>query len=235
MRSLPRNLLLVAVIGATLLAFAFLLARNANTQSTSNKKSQEPDPVVMAIRRGGLREAARLTGTYVGSERTTGWAKYEIESLTSSSAAIVIGTPLSSASSLAASGERINTDYNVRIERVLKGKLEKGQTISVVAPGGKVTFEDGTSAEVRTPDLGPIVENKRYVFFLRTSEEKIDAFGLTGGGQGLFELSSSDSTVKPLGDKSDSVQRHKDQKLADFVSEIERAVKTHPDTSYCCN
>ena len=46
------------------------------------------------------------------------------------------------------------------------------------------TFEDGTLAEVRTPDLGPIVEHKRYVFFLRTSAEKIDAFDLVGGGQG---------------------------------------------------
>ena len=235
MPSLPRKHLLFAVIGAVSLTFVLLFAKDANTQSTSNKKAQEPDPVVMAIRRGGLREAARLTGTYVGSERTTGWAKYDIESLTSSSATIVIGTPLSSSSSLAASGERINTDYNVRIERVLKGKLKKDETISLVAPGGKVTFEDGTSAEVKTPDLGPIVEHKRYVFFLRTSEEKIDAFGLTGGGQGLFELSSSDSAVKPLGDKSDSVQRHKEQKIADFISEIERAVRTHPDTSYCCN
>ena len=235
MRSLPRNLLLVAVIGVVSLTFVFLLAKNANTQSTSNKKYQEPDPIVMAIRRGGLREAARLKGNYIGSERTTGWAKYTIESLTSSSAAIVIGIPLSSSSSLAASGERINTDYNVKIQRVLKGKLEKGETISVVAPGGKVTFEDGTSAEIRTPDLGPIVENKRYVFFLRTSEEKLDAFDLIGGGQGVFELSSSDSTVKALGSKTDIVQQYNYKQIADFIGEVENAVRKYPDPLPCCN
>ena len=79
----------------------------------------------MAVRRGGLREAARIKRVHVGYESTTGWAKYDIESLAYSSAAIIIGKPLSSSSSLAASGETIITEHKVRVERVLFGDLRR--------------------------------------------------------------------------------------------------------------
>ena len=235
MQSLPRNPLLVALTGVVSLTFVFLLARDANTQSTSNKNSQEPDPVVMAVRRGGLREGARLKRVYVSYQRTTGWGKYFIETLASTSAVIIVGKPLSSSSSLTASGENIITEHKIRVERVLKGTPKQGELITVTVPGGKVTFEDGSSAEIQTPDLGPIVAENRYIFFLRTSDDMTDSFGLTGGGQGLFELSSSDSTVKPLGHETDLVQRHKDQEITDFISEIESAVQRYPDTPPCCN
>jgi hypothetical protein len=102
-------------------------------------------------------------------------------------------------------------------------------------PGGKVIFEDGTSAEILTPDLGPITKNRTYIFFMHPSGDGADALKLTGGGQGLFEVPSAAWGVRPLGDKKDLVQRHKDQSVNDFIEEIQRAVKKYPETSACCS
>jgi hypothetical protein len=235
MRSSPRKQLLVAVISWGLLALGFLIVRSGNTQSLPNKTSQEPDPVITAIRKGGLREGARIKGHYVATERINGWLMYDLESLANNSVAVIIGTPSSASSRLTASGEGIVTEYKVRIDQVFKGTLKRDELINVITPGGKVTFENGTSAEIRISDLGPIKEQRRYVFFLRTSNDSLEAFDLTGGGQGLFELSSSDSRVKPLGGEKDFVQKHKNQSVDDFIGEVERAATKYPATLPCCN
>ena len=234
MRSSPRKQLLVAVISWGLLALGFLAVRSGNTQSLQNKKAQEPDPVIAAVRKGGVREGARIKRHYVATERINGWLMHDLESLADSSAAVIIGTPSSASSRLTASGEGIITEYKVKIDQVFKGILKREELINVITPGGKVTFEDGTSAEIRISDLGPIKERRRYVFFLRTSEDSLEAFGLTGGGQGVFELSSLDSRVKPLGGKMDVVQKHKNQTVDDFIREVETAATKYP-TSPCCN
>lgn len=230
MRSSPRKQLLVAIIFWSLLALGFQVARNGNTQSLQTKTSQEPDSVIAAIRKGGLREGARIKGHYVATDLVNGWLMYDLESLANSSVAIIIGTPSSASSRLTASGDGIITEYKISVDQVFKGNLT-GKELSLITPGGKVTFEDGTSAEIRTTDLGPIKEHRRYIFFLRASDDTPEAFGLTGGGQGLFELSSSDSQVKPLGGKKDVVQKHKNQSMDNFIEEVARAARKNPTTS----
>jgi hypothetical protein len=235
MPSLPRKLLLALSITLMLFALAFTVVRSVRTQSITKDKSQDPDPVVAAIRRGGLREAARIKGHYVSTERTTGWMKYDLESLTQNSSEVILGTPIVSSSNLVGSGDGIVTEYRIRIDQILKGKLNEKRLVSLEVPGGKVTFDDGTSAEIKTPDLGPIEEYKSYVMFLKPRGNNSEVFGLTGGGQGLFELSTSDSMVKPRGDKADIVQKHKNQQVSTFLEEVKLAVKRYPGTTPCCN
>jgi len=230
--TLRKQVLLLIVFTVTGLAFMF---GKAATQSLSAQKREGPDELTNAVRKGGLKEGARIKKRFVSSERTTGWAKYDLESLTSHSAAVIMGTPLNSSSSLTTNGERITTEYQIKVSRIFKGQVQDNSLIRVSVPGGKVIFEDGTSAEILTPDLGPITKNQTYVLFLHPSKSDRDIFQLTGGGQGLFEVSSSAWGVKPLGDKKDLVQRHKDQSVNDFIEEIQRAVKKYPETSACCN
>ena len=219
-------LLLVAV---SLLFGLFLLTiKNGVTQS----KPSEQESTVKAIRRGGLREAARIKGQYKGTVRTTGWGKYDLEGITSNSSNIVIGVPSNGSSAIAGtSGQTIETQYKVKVERVLKGKPT--DSLNLIVLGGKVTFDDGTSAEIVPEDLGPIVENQEYIFFLRPNSSNADAYSLTGGGQGLFEL-TVESKVKARGHKTDTVQKNKDQWAFEFINEIEAAVKKYPNTSSCC-
>jgi hypothetical protein len=235
MQLIPRKQLFLLTMVFTVAGLGFIFGKDAATQSSSAQKREGPDEVITAVRKGGLREGARIKKRFVSSESTTGWAKYDLESLTSHSALVIMGTPLSSSSSLTTNGERITTEYMMRVNRIFKGQLEENGLIRVIVPGGKVVFDDGTSAEILTPDLGPITKNQTYVLFLHPAKDGSDSFQLTGGGQGLFEMSSSARGVKPLGDKKDSVQRHKDQSLNDFIEEIERAVKKYPETSACCN
>jgi hypothetical protein len=226
MWSLKRNHLLTIGITLTVLVCSSVFVRNVNTQSASRQKSQEPDPVVDAVRRGGLREAAKLKRHYVSTQRTTGWAKYDLEALTQTSSDIIVGSPRFASSALTASGEGIVSEYDVTIDQTLKGNLNRSNLIRIEVPGGKVTFDDGSSAEIQTPDLGPIKENETYVWFLKSKDNEPQLFQLIGGGQGLFEL--SESLVKPRGDKVDTVQKHKDQRAADFLDSIRMTIQKHP-------
>lgn len=114
----PRKPLLLLLIVFTLTGLALMFGKDAATQSLSAQKREGPDPVVDAVRKGGLKEGARIKKRFVSSESTTGWAKYDLESLTSHSAAVIMGTPLSSASSLTTNGERITTEYQIKVSRI---------------------------------------------------------------------------------------------------------------------
>ncbi|HEX7723458.1 MAG TPA: hypothetical protein VF397_14960 [Pyrinomonadaceae bacterium] len=226
-RRVVSTLLALGLFGIVLLA-----VKIGSTQSVSNQKPDAVDPVVQAIRKGGLKEAARIKGHYEGTVQTTGWMKYDLEALASHSSTIVLGIPFSGSSDVVG-GDSIETEYKVKVERVIKGKIKSGEFLDVAVPGGKVTFEDGTTAEIKAEDLGPIQENQRYIMFLGPIGPNPEVLRLTGGGQGLFEV-DSDTRIKPRGHKTDIVQRHKDENLADFVNKIEIEVKKHPDTLPCC-
>jgi hypothetical protein len=179
MKSLSRNQVLPFGIALVLVTGAFILAKKAEMQTVTKQPSQGPDPVMVALRKGGLREAAKLKGHYVGIERTSDWGKYSLESLTKASSIIIVGTPiLSSAKVVGVENDRIVTEQLVRVGQVLKGKLHENGLVTVAIPGGKVEFEDGTSAEIKTPDLGPIEQFANYVLFLQPSRDTAHVFVL---------------------------------------------------------
>jgi hypothetical protein len=220
-----RNLFLVFVIGVVGLV-GFI------TNKGFTQQKNEPD-LALIVRTKGLKEAAKVQGVYVNDLPTASWGKYTLEGLVSHSSVIIVGTPVASASSLADSERRIVTSHKVRVDQILKGKLQQNQVLDVVVPGGKITFEDGTSAEIRTPDLGSIEQNQTYVMFLAPGEPA-DSFGLTGVGQGLFQISTTASFVKPLGSKLDLVKEYSKETSTSFIRQIKLAVKKYPQTIACC-
>jgi hypothetical protein len=195
---------------------------------------QDDDALVDAIRKGGLREAARIKGHYVGRAGMTQWLKYDLEGLTKNSVGVIVGTPVGASSQLTSAGDRITTTYRIEVQQTMKGSLSPGDAVSVVLPGGKVVFEDGTSAEIKTPDLEPMEGGKTYVLFLSLQKEP-GAFSLTGEGQGLFELPKDKSGVKPHGHSSDVVQKHKNETEEEFMEKVKAAVAKYPEASTCCN
>src|SRR5262249_8054254 len=143
-------------------------------------------------------------------------------------------TPILNTSKLSDSGQQILTEHQVRVEQTLKGAVQPNHVITVTVVGGKVSFEDGTTAEIRTPDLGSINKGKTYIFCLRERQNaSVDNCGLIGGGQGLFEI-TSDLMIEPRGEKVDTVQRYKHAAATSFVEDIKAAVSKHPDPSPCC-
>jgi hypothetical protein len=222
-------LLLVSLLIACLAVFAAVKSEKTQTSAQDSRREIE------AVRRGGLREAARITGKYVARVNASTWIKYDLEGLAKNSYAIVIGTPLEHSSQLTDDGTSIVTEYELKINEVLKGNLYQTQTTRVQLPGGKVVFEDGSSAEIQTADLRGMEEGKTYVLFLRSIEASPNVFALTGLGQGLFEL-SSEKTVRPHGNKADSVQKHSNTSVTDFLQLIRDAAKKYPSPAEdCCS
>ena len=232
MSPLRNPLTLVFFLSSVLITVT--LTQIGNTQSVKKEKEVSAIELANAVRKNGLKEAARLKGEYIVSERASGWAKYDLENLTNDSSTIIVGTPVLSTPKLSNSGEMILTEHQIRIDQTFKGNVQPNLVISLTVLGGKVKFEDGSTAEIQTPDQGPIELGKTYILFMSEKEKSIPStFSLTGGGQGLFEL-RQDSTIEPRGEKVDTVQIYKQKSVIAFTEEIKAIVKKHPGTSQCC-
>ena len=222
-----------------LIALAFLslitlaLVKGARSQEPNRQDTSRED--VQAIRRGGLREAARIRGHYVGIRTTSYFLKYDLESLAAHSGNIIIGNPIDNTAHLSANGQLITTWYRIKILRSMKGKFQPDETVTISLPGGKLVFEDGTSAEIKTPDLDAMQNDQKYVLFLSPMLAVDGTFTLIGGSQGLFEIDSKTRRVKPNGHPLDAVRKHKDQGVEAFLEEIRAAVKKYPEATTCCN
>ena len=225
---------LIFLIGFTLLGLITVtLVKNVRSQKANPQDTSSDDSE--AIRKGGLREAARRRGHYVGIRTTSYFLKYDLESLAAHSSNIIIGSPIDNTTHLIANGQLITTWYRIRILQAMKGKLQPYETVTISLPGGKVTFEDGTSAEIKTPDLEGMQNDQRYVLFLSPMLAVDGTFTLVGGSQGLFEIDGNTRRVKPNGHPLDPVRKHKDQNADAFLEEIRAAVKKYPEATTCCN
>ena len=69
---------------------------------------------------------------------------------------------------------------------------------------------------------------KIYLLFLSRDKDS-GRFILTGGGQGLFELSSGRHGVKPNGHSSDVLQKYKGRDAVGFLEEVKAAARKEPE------
>jgi hypothetical protein len=228
-------LILISFAVVTFL-FALYVMPVTGSKSQNQTDRDEQKKMAEAIRRGGYREAARIKGHYVGTvDPYWDWASFDLETLTKSSAAVVIGMPESSKGQLNSNGEMIMTQFDVRVKEAIKGALAENSVVKVALPGGKVDFEDGTSAELQTPDFERMLEGRKYLLFLYANRNGSDVYLLTGGPQGLFEMKgqagikaharSSDPAVK-------EVQNLSEEDLRENVKDFARK---WPESLQCCN
>jgi hypothetical protein len=121
-----------------------------------------------AYREGGFKAAAAVTGTFVSVVNGRhGNNADSLEFLTTHSPVIVVGSLLGNRTWLNALANEITTDYEVFVEQSLKGAYKTGDKLTMSVNGGKVGFEDGSSAEVRVTGMVPPFNGERYVLFLR--------------------------------------------------------------------
>jgi hypothetical protein len=202
---------------------------------------QDADPneriaVRDALRRGGIREAARLKGHYV-REFDPHWdfGRFDIEALVRGSEAVLVGVPTSTLSGrLTAEGQLILTDYEVSVQEVIKGEIKPGEVVTVALVGGRISFEDGTSAEVKTPQFDHIKTGRVYVFFLSERKSGSEAYFLTGGPQGLVEIVDS-TTIKSHGRLTDPIAEESRLLNRDgFLREVRKLGKQWPQPGKCC-
>ncbi len=232
-----RNILIVVFTAAFWFIGASTVARlqPQNKQSVQNENGADHERVREAIRRGGYREAAKLKGRYIETiDPNWDWANFNLETLTKNSVGVIIGIPQSEKGKLSATGESINTEYEVKIEKIIKGNFLTDSMIKVSLPGGKVEFEDGTSAELQTIGVERIGKNKRYVLFLYQNANGSNELLLTGGPQGLFELTEG-RQVKAYARETDAVTEEvKGLAAPQFLQLLLNYSQRWPETRSCC-
>lgn len=222
------------IIAVTTLAFAQVKKPVAKAQEGSYEESRA---LVEALRREGLKGAAKIKGDYVMVvDPHPDWLSFDLEALTRNSEAVILGVPLKNECKLSANNQLIVTEYDVAVQEVLKGSLQPGVTIKVAVMGGKVKFEDGTTAEVRTPGLKKMVHGKTYALYLSLYPVRSPVYDLTAGPQGMIELLDDGSGVISQARETDPVKKQlKDKDKGTFLKEARQLAKQWPQPGKCCN
>ena len=121
-----------------------------------------------------------------------------LQASVSQSRIIAIGVALRNTCRRASNGQ-ITTDYEVRLQEVMKGNARPDTIISVKMPGGLVNESDGNLLEARTRQVRKMQNGKRYILFLKNSPGGTDSYTPLRGSQGLYEIPINGTLVTHLG------------------------------------
>lgn len=231
--------LLTAFIVLTVMGLAQTGRQESQGIKQESQSSQYEKKIALrdALRNGGIRAAAELDDNYVGIlEPNPDWLKYDVEKLTKNSQVVIIGIPFKNRGKLSKNGESLYTLYDVQIQEVLKGNVDVGNAVKVALPGGKVSFANGTTAEIRTPGFVKMLNGRTYALYLDESSEGDDIYFLTAGPQGLLEIVDKDNAVySHAADKSPIKEQVKDKDLDKFLKEARKQARNYPNPKKCCN
>ncbi len=182
-----------------------------------------------------MREAAKLKGHYIAEyDPHWDWGLFSIESLTKNSAAVIVGRVTKKLDARLIGGRLIFTDYEVGVDEVLKGNINQSKTIVVSIPGGRIHFEDGTSAEHTTLKFEPVRIGRAYTLFLMQEDELPSVFLLFGGPQGLFDIEDS-SSARSHGRADDpGAVETKDKNRESFLKDVRDQARKWPKPGKCC-
>lgn len=227
----------LACVALTFIAITAVTGQNSSLQNSNTQTQSQDDERVLtdALKRGGLREAARIKGHYVDTYGSPHTEMFEnVGELASLSEVIIVGTPTQNRTQLSQNGQMIYTNYKVTVQTPIKGNVEVGDTVIVSLPGGRVSWDNGTIAEIKTPDVPKMVNGRAYVLFLNKFGQEENVFLPLEKGQGMFEIATGGLKIKPLGrDITPLVKRNKDKDVTDFLKDIRKAVNDN-QTSNCC-
>lgn len=217
----------IAMVGLSLAVAAINKRRQRLVwhQSTAAKKaSPENDPNDSR----SLKDKAKEKGRFVGYQAQSDAKLNDLSALANGSALIVIGVPKTNISRMSADGKNITLDYTVKVEYVYKGKDGlQGDDVTVSLPGGMVSFDDGTVAEIRAPWFKKMQDGKTYLLFLEKAEA--GRYVPTAGPEGIFEIptdSSSREVKVHVSSQDDPMWKYDSTDVRQFLREVRKLTKT---------
>jgi hypothetical protein len=225
------------VVAATVFVSSTRGSRPPQPQSPANQKQSSDDAVALrdALRRGGLREAAKLKGNYVAEYNPHwDWGQFNIEALTKNSAAVIVGRVTKKLNARLLEGRVIFTDYEVAVDELMKGDLGQAKTVVVAIPGGRVYFEEGTSAEQTTPTFEQVRVGRAYALFLMQEPAVPSVFFLSGGPQGLIDIEDSSSVRSHGTSEQPSVVETKGKSKDALLNDVRANARKWPEPGKCC-
>ena len=238
-KSMKRVLLAAAIFLVTVASFLSVSGRGSRLlQDPAKQKPSSDDPVALreALSRGGLREAAKLKG-YLVVEYNPHWdiGPLSVEALTKNSAAVIVGRFTKKLDARLLDGRWIYTDYEVTVEELLKGEIKQDKTIVVTLPGGLIYFEEGTSAELKTPSFEHPHIGRAYTLFLMQEAAVPSVFFLTGGPQGMFDIEDR-AGVRSHGSLEDpAAVETKGTNRESFLKNVRELARKWPTPGKCCD
>jgi hypothetical protein len=226
------RILFLVTLAVLVLISSRAMSQQAAEPSGTIKVTQEE-----YYKKGGLRAAASVTGSYTRSERQY-WDgdPATLKELADLSHVIVIGKWDTARCELTSDGRSITTVHSVVVESTLKGEREP-TILEVSLPGGKAQFEDGSTSEVITPGFARPQIARRVLWFLRREGVKVagprnaneSRYTTTRGPLGVFDLEPEGRRfVAPAGAFSGPLaQRLLRQRLSPeaFVNAVTEAVR----------
>ena len=237
-KSTKRVLIAAAISLAAVASFPAISGRGSRPpQDPANQKPSSDDALELrkAYRRGGLREVAKLKGHYV-AEYNPHWdlLPFSVETLTKNSAAVIVGRFTKKLDARLPDRRVIFTDYEVAVEELVKGDIKQAQTIVVTLPGGRIVFEDGTSAEQTTPTFKHPLIGRAYALFLMEEATVPSVFFLSGGPQGMFDIEDS-AGVRSHGKREDpAAVETKAENRESFLKNVRELARKWPQPGKCC-
>lgn len=222
-----RTLILGAAILASLLLIFVIISAAKRVGGNSSSIMAQGSREAAGDNRP-LKEKAKQFKAFIGKQEPNRAIVYaDLSALAKSSAAVVIGTPKENISTLSPDGKSITLEYTVNLEYGYKGTLQAGKIIRVSLPGGKVMFEDGTTAEIRTPWFKKMQNGTTYLLFLNEAPGG-GSFVTTGEAQGLFEIPTGEGsrTIKTYtGIMRDPMWKYQNMDVRAFLKEVRLAIK----------
>lgn len=234
-KRVPIAVAICIAAAASLLVVSGRGSRPSRPPARQNQTNDEALKVREALKRGGLREAAKLKGNYVAEHNPHwDWGLFSVEALTKNSVAVVVGRFTKKLDARLPDSKLILTDYEVTVEELIKGDLNQAKTIVVTLPGGSIYFEDGTSAEQITPTFEQPRIGRAYTLFLRQEDAMPSVFFLSGGPQGMFDIEDS-STVRSHGRPDDpGAVETKGKNRESFLKDVRQQARKWPNPGKCC-
>lgn len=178
-----------------------------------------------------LHEAAKIAGGHfqTNTAYNAGWVDYNLPGLKEESQAIVIGVAMDNVCRLSKDETSAETVYQFRVERVLKGSQRTGDTVTVVLPGGRVSFDDGMVAQENVPSYPRMVNGHRYVLFLMNGAGVGGKeYAPTGGPKGIVELLENGTVRSFAKTELDDMAKYNGTTEANFLEAVENAKFTKP-------
>ena len=224
------------VIGTLVLPILGKSSQQCQNPPTEQKRVDDALALRNALRRGGVREAAKLKGKYVAEyDPHWHWGMFSLEDLTKNSVAVIVGRFTKQLAAHIPDSRLIFTDYEVAVEELVKGDIKEAKTIVVTLPGGRMDFEDGTSAEQTTPSFERPVIGRTYTLFLMREAALPSVFFLVGGPQGMFDIEGS-AGVKSHGRPDDpAAVETKGKNRESFLKNVREHAQKWPNPGKCCD
>ncbi len=212
----------IPLIVVALLVLSFAIALKAQSpQNDHEAKSQHETAIIAALHKpDGLHEAAKLNGgTYYLGKSWYGFSRLStLESLAKYCGMAVIGTPVSSEVKLINDGRSITTRYKLKVLEAIQGKVQWDDVVTVDLLGGKIAFDDGTTAEIDVGDLPRLQIGRRYVIYLEFDPQD-NTFLPLGGPAGIFELGAN-GKVAPFATPEHTQAAAKGDDVLEFLEKV---------------